>query len=144
MEVTIGKGAELTKLSQAIRYQVFTVEQNIPSELDLDGLDKESFHLVVTNKGEAIATARLTVKEDGMSILARVAVTEEYRGLGVASKVVQAFMVYAQKIEVGSIEIHAHCYLRKFYEKFGFMFIKEVEVVGEHQLIAMHYKIARV
>ena len=39
------------------------------------------------------------------------------------------------------IEIHAHEYLRGYYENFGFKYIKNVEVVGEHQLIEMHYKV---
>ncbi len=143
MEVTIGKDSELIKLAQSIRYQVFTLEQQIPTELDFDGLDEESIHALVTEQGEPIATARLTVKEDGSSIMARVAVTEAYRGVGVASKVVQALMDHAQNIGVESIEIHAHGYLRKYYERFGFEFIKKVEMVGEHQLIEMRHQIVR-
>ncbi|HCR97750.1 MULTISPECIES: GNAT family N-acetyltransferase [Halomonas] len=143
MEVTIGNDSELINLAQGIRYQVFTREQQIPVELDLDGLDEESFHALVTEKGEPMATARLTVKEDGSSVMARVAVNEECRGMGVASKVIQAMMQYAQNIGVNSIEIHAHSYLRGYYEKFGFEFTKEVEMVGEHQLIEMQCQIVR-
>ncbi|SKA58054.1 Acetyltransferase (GNAT) family protein [Enterovibrio nigricans DSM 22720] len=89
-----------------------------------------------------MATARLTVNEDGTSIIARVAVTKAYRGLGVASKVVQALMDHAKRIGVDSIEIHAHSYLRNYYERFGFTFIQDVEVVGGHQLIEMRHQIA--
>lgn len=90
-----------------------------------------------------MATARLTVKENSSSVMARVAVSEVYRGMGVASKVIQAIMQYAQNIGVNFIEIHAHSYLRSYYERFGFEFIKEVEVVGEHQLIEMRHQIVR-
>jgi predicted GNAT family N-acyltransferase len=143
MDLTIGNDSELIKLAQAIRYQVFTLEQLIPTELDLDGLDEESIHVLVTEQGEPIATARLRVKADGCSILARVAVMEAYRGKGVASKVVQALVGYAQNSGAESIEIHSHAYLRSFYERFGFEFIKEVEIVGEHQLIEMRHQIVR-
>lgn len=143
MDLTIGNDSELIKLAQAIRYQVFTLEQLIPTELDRDGLDEESIHALVTEQGEPIATARLTVKEDGSSIMARVAVMEAYRGEGVASKVVQALVGYAQNSGAESIEIHAHAYLRRYYERFGFEFIKEVEIVGEHQLIEMRHQIVR-
>ena len=142
MEVTIGNDSELIRQAQGIRYQVFTREQKIPAELELDGLDEESFHALVTDNGEPIATARLTVKEDGSSTMARIAVSEVFRGMGVASKVVQAMMQYVQELGVNSIEIHAHTYLRDYYERFGFEFIKEVEVVGEHQLIEMRYQTA--
>ncbi|WP_221885445.1 GNAT family N-acetyltransferase [Vreelandella populi] len=57
MEVTIGNDSELISLAQGIRYQVFTREQQIPAELDLDGLDSESFHVLVTENGESMATA---------------------------------------------------------------------------------------
>ncbi len=67
--------------------------------------------------------------------------TEPYRSLGIASKVVKALMEYARNVRVCSIEIHAHGYLRNYYEKFGFEFIREVEIVGEHQLIEMQYRI---
>jgi len=141
MEVTIGNGKELIQQAQAIRYQVFTLEQKIPQELDLDGLDEDSLHALVREQGKPVATARLKVNQDGSSVMARVAVSEESRGLGIASKLVSALIEHAKNIGVRSIEIHAHSYLRSYYEKFGFKFIQEVEVVGEHQLIEMQYYI---
>lgn len=144
MEVTIGNGKELIQQAQAIRYQVFTLEQNIPQELDLDGLDEDSLHALVSEQGKPIATARLKLNQDGSSVMARVAVSEESRGLGIASKLVSALIEHAKNIGVRSIEIHAHSYLRSYYEKFGFKFIQEVEVVGEHQLIEMQYDIVEI
>ncbi|MFZ6039877.1 GNAT family N-acetyltransferase [Vibrio natriegens] len=141
MEIITGNSSEIIQKAQAIRYQVFTVEQQIPRELDLDGLDEGSIHALVEDKDALVATARLTIKEGGSSVMARVAVTEPYRGMGIASKVVQALMDYARNDRVSSIEIHAHGYLRNYYEKFGFEFIREVEIVGEHQLIEMQYHI---
>lgn len=141
MEVTIGNGKELIQQAQAIRYQVFTLEQKIPQELDLDGLDEDSLHALVSEQGKPIATARLKVNQDGSSVMARVAVSEESRGLRIASKLVSTLIEHAKNIGVRSIEIHAHSYLRSYYEKFGFKFIQEVEVVGEHQLIEMQYYI---
>ena len=143
MELHIGNDRELIRLAQGIRHQVFTREQRIPAELDLDGLDEASLHALATEQGEPIATARLTVKEDGSSTMARVAVSEVYRGAGVASAVVQALLQHAQNIGVTSIELHAHSHLKGYYEKFGFEFIKEVEIVGEHQLIEMRRQLAR-
>ncbi|MEI8658833.1 GNAT family N-acetyltransferase [Vibrio sp. Hal054] len=112
--------------------------------LDLDGLDEDSLHALVSEQGKPIATARLKLNQDGSSVMARVAVSEESRGLGIASKLVSALIEHAKKIGVRSIEIHAHSYLRSYYEKFGFKFIQEVEVVGEHQLIEMQYDIVEI
>lgn len=141
MKVTVSQKSEVIKQGQEIRYQVFTVEQSIPTELDLDGLDNQSFHALVTDHDSPIATARLTVHEDCSATMARVAVDKAYRGKGIASKVVSALQQHAKSIGVSSIEIHAHEYLRAYYEKLGFEFIEEVEIVGEHQLIAMEQKL---
>lgn len=137
MEIIISKDLGVVKQAQAIRHQVFTLEQDIPQELDIDGLDTESIHALVIEKSVPIATARLTINKDGSSVMARVAVMEAYRGLGIASKVVSALIEHAGNIGANSIIIHAHNYLRSYYEKFGFQFIREVEIVGEHQLIEM-------
>ena len=142
MEVIIGKSSDLIEKAHAIRYQVFTVEQNIPNDLDFDGLDGIATHVLVVENNQSMATARLSTNSDGYSVMARVAVIEEYRGYGVASIVVKALIEYAQKQGVQLIEIHAHTYLRSFYERFGFVYIQDVEVIGEHQLIEMHYPVA--
>ncbi|MGR5092721.1 GNAT family N-acetyltransferase [Vibrio maritimus] len=141
METTIGKSAELIEKAQAIRYQVFTVEQSIPNELDFDGLDSVAEHVLVTETNQAVATARLVIHGDGSSVMARVAVLEAYRGRGIASIVVNKLIEYAKEQGVSSIEIHAHSYLRGYYERLGFEFIQEVEIVGEHQLIEMRYQL---
>ncbi|USD62082.1 GNAT family N-acetyltransferase [Vibrio sp. SCSIO 43140] len=141
MEITIGKSIELIEKAQAIRYQVFTVEQSIPNELDFDGLDSVAEHVLVTETDQAVATARLVIHGDGSSVMARVAVLEAYRGRGIASIVVNKLIEYAKEQGVSSIEIHAHSYLRGYYERLGFEFIQEVEIVGEHQLIEMRYQL---
>ncbi|WP_353496308.1 GNAT family N-acetyltransferase [Vibrio sp. CB1-14] len=143
MEVTIGKSADLIEKAQAIRYQVFTMEQSIPNELDFDGLDRVAEHALVTEANQTVATARLVINTDGSSVMARVAVLEAYRGRGIASIVVNKLIEYAQKQGVSSIEIHAHSYLRSYYERLGFEFIQEVEIVGEHQLIKMLHQLVR-
>ncbi|ASP40707.1 GNAT family N-acetyltransferase [Bacterioplanes sanyensis] len=143
MEVTIGSDSELIRQAQDIRYQVFTLEQDIPKELDLDGLDESSIHALITLENQPVATARLTLNGDGSSTMARVAVTKTHRGAGLSSKLVKAVISHAREIGVQSIEIHAHNYLKSFYERFGFQYIQEVEIVGEHQLIEMQHSLVR-
>ncbi|MDR9826756.1 GNAT family N-acetyltransferase [Vibrio sp. FNV 38] len=140
MQVMIGNSAELIEKAQAIRFQVFTVEQSISRELDLDGLDPSSEHALVLEGEQPVATARLHCNGDGEAVMARVAVLKAFRGCGIASIVVKAVMEHAKQHGVSRIAIHAHSHLRDYYEKFGFEFIQEVEVVGEHQLIEMRYQ----
>lgn len=138
MKLTIGKSSELISKSQAIRHQVFVIEQNIPLELDLDGLDEQSYHAIVTNGGSSIGTARLCMVDGKRAVMGRVAVVKKHRGCKIATKIINGMIVYAREKNLDSIEIHAHKHLRDYYEKFGFEYIRNVEVVGEHQLIEMH------
>ncbi|MEZ8858518.1 GNAT family N-acetyltransferase [Vibrio sp. 10N.247.311.51] len=142
MELVIGNSPELITQAQAIRHQVFVVEQGIPHVLDLDGLDPVSHHALITDEDNLVATARFHIDESGHSTMARVAVLQPYRGSGIASKIVRALLKHAPEHGAKVIEIHAHQYLKGYYEKFGFEFIREVEIVGEHQLIEMRYYIS--
>ncbi|MBE8576152.1 GNAT family N-acetyltransferase [Vibrio sp. OPT18] len=142
MELVVGNNPELITKAQSIRHQVFVVEQGIPHILDLDGLDPVSHHALITDEDNLVATARLHIDESGHSTMARVAVLQPYRGSGIASKIVSALLKHASEYGAKVIEIHAHQYLKDYYEKFGFEFIREVEIVGEHQLIEMRYYIS--
>ncbi|MFC1234127.1 GNAT family N-acetyltransferase [Vibrio sp. F74] len=142
MELTIGNTPDIISKAHSIRHQVFIMEQDIPQELDHDGLDNISNHALVTDDDSLVATARLSVDDVGHAVLARVAVIEQYRGSGVASKVVSALISYADQCGCVSIEIHAHEYLRRYYEKFGFTYVRDVEMVGDHQLIEMRIQLA--
>lgn len=142
MNLIIGNNPELISKSQSIRHEVFVVEQCIPQELDLDGIDDISFHALVLDNNALVATARLSKRKNKHAVLARVAVVKKYRGMGIAAKVINGLISYARHVGVCSIEIHAHKYLQNYYEKFGFKFIRDVEIVGEHQLIEMQCKIS--
>ena len=85
MELVVGNSAELISKSQAIRNQVFVIEQGIPRELDFDGLDEQSYHALVTDNNSLVGTARLTIVDDKNAVMARVAVLKEYRGSGIAT-----------------------------------------------------------
>ncbi len=139
----IGSTTEIIKESQNIRYKVFSVEQEIPPELDVDGLDGTSIHIVVDNGDLPIATARLTIKEDATAVIARVAVIKSHRGYGIANSVVKDLIQRAQQEGVKSIKINAHEHLRNFYSRLGFESCEHVEVVGNHQLIEMIYNVSQ-
>lgn len=141
MEVTLGNSAELIAQAHIIRQQVFVVEQSIPQQLDLDGLDKEAVHVVVTDAGSLVATARLVQRDKWCAVMARIAVLKQYRGAGVAKLLINALLSHAAKVGFTVIEIHAHAYLRDYYQRFGFHYVKDVEIVGEHPLIEMRYSV---
>jgi len=141
MALTIGNTPDIISKSHSIRYAVFTEEQGIPTELDHDGKDEFSSHALATDGDIAVATARL-YSEDGVhAVMARVAVMKEYRGRGIARDVVRAMIEHAQASGMVSIEIHAHEYLRSFYEGLGFLYVNDYGAVFGHKLIEMRYKV---
>lgn len=140
MNVKIGASAAIIAQAQTIRFQVFTQEQGIGEGLDKDGLDEQAIHALVFDGKIAVATARLCLIDSTHGVLARVAVLKHYRKQGLAGRVVDALMRYARQHGVDTIDIHAHHYLREYYQKHGFSFIKNVEVVAGHRLIEMRYQ----
>ncbi len=137
MRIEVGQSSESIQASYKIRNEVFFEEQGIPMELDLDGCDHKSHHLLAFVNGQVVGISRLTPIENKKAILSRVAVKKEYRGFGIASKIVKASLIQAEKLKVRNIEITPHEYLREFYETFGFKYIEKAGAVTFHQLIKM-------
>lgn len=142
MELTIGTTLEFISKAQLIRRQVFVDEQSIPREYDLDGLDEESHHILVTDSTSIVASARLYPVDSKHAVMARIAVLKEYRCSGIGTKMVSSLMLQACEMGYSSLEIHAHEHLRSYYEKFGFVYIQNSKVVGAYQLIEMRYEVA--
>ncbi len=137
ISISIDNCIETIQKSQKILNEVFVKEQGIPLELDLDGQDDRSYHALAHTGSKAVGTARLTVVDDKQAVLAKVAVIKESRGSGIGNQLVRSLLSYAKNLKIRVIEIHAHQYLRKYYESLGFNYVRDVEVVGEYQLIEM-------
>lgn len=101
---------------KAIRTVVFIEEQNVPIELEWDGLDADCTHFIVRSNSKAIATARL--KPDGQ--IGRMAVLKPYRGLGVGAKLLTAVLTHAANTGLNRVYLHAQVQVVDFYQAFGF------------------------
>lgn len=123
-----------------LRAAVFVVEQNCPY-LDLDGKDQLSFHLMGLNeKQELIAYARLLpagLAFDEVSI-GRVLSSSTVRGSGAGMELMQtAIQLSQKKFGEGPIRIGAQLYLKKFYERLGFVQVSEVYLEDNIEHIEM-------
>ena len=139
MNIIVSQTTRSIKAAQFIRKQVFVEEQQIPLQLDLDGLDDEAYHAIAFSDGEqdAVGVARLVLTHKH-AVMARIAIIKAYRGQGIATLLIKALISKADELGAAGIEIHAHQYLRSYYENFNFEYVKDVEKVGEHQLIEMY------
>ena len=72
--------------AMSIRRAVFVEEQDVPEELEVDGLDDEAVHLVAVRDGVVVATCRLLAH--GATVhLGRLAVDASARRQGIAVRV---------------------------------------------------------
>lgn len=100
-----------------IRIQVFTEEQKVPFELDLDGRDPISTHVLAYQEGVAVGTGR--VQRDGK--IGRMAVLAEARGKGCGGAMLERLLALAGEQGTAGTYLDAQEAAIGFYERFGFM-----------------------
>ncbi|MDD2933908.1 MAG: GNAT family N-acetyltransferase [Methylotenera sp.] len=102
---------------KAVREQVFIIEQQVPIDLELDGLDATAQHLLaLTDVGEAIGCARLL----GDGSIGRMAVLKHSRGSGVGAALLNVAVAQHLQQGVQTITLSAQMHAIHFYEKAGF------------------------
>ena len=129
MELNIKKFDELTNDELynilKLRISVFVVEQNCTYQ-DLDGNDKEAYHIFFTENSEIIAYLRIVDKGvlyDEVCI-GRVISTRRRCGLG-TKLLSEGIKVAREKFGAEKIIIGAQTYAKPFYESLGFRQISE-------------------
>ncbi len=105
-------------LLRSVREAVFMREQGVPAELEWDGLDENSHHvLALSSHGQAIGCGRILPNAH----IGRVAVMQEWRGKKVGSAILEGLLVYAAGLHYPEVDIDAQVQAVPFYERFGFV-----------------------
>ena len=103
-----------------VRRTVFIEEQNVPPELERDGLDPDCAHVIaIDGNGKAIGTGRLMPE----GRIGRVAVLESWRRRGVGAALMRRLVkIAADRGQAeGVLCLHAQSWTIPFYESFGFV-----------------------
>jgi predicted GNAT family N-acyltransferase len=100
---------------QAIRKIVFTEGQNVAPEIEIDGLDISSGHLLLLVGDKPAGTLRIRKTTEGTK-LERVSVLKEYRGLGYGKLLV----LCALSLSEPPVYIHSQVPSEGFYRNLGF------------------------
>lgn len=104
-------------LLRAIREAVFIQEQGVSPNLEWDGLDESSQHvLALSANGDAIGCGRIT--PDGK--IGRVAVLPAWRGKRVGSAILEALLGYAHSHDYQVLELNAQIEAVKLYHRYNF------------------------
>ncbi len=100
-----------------VRETVFMQEQNVPEDMEWDGLDPECTHVLAFNlDGDVIGTGRIT--DSGR--IGRMSVLREWRNHGIGDLILVALMDLAEKQGFRRITLAAQTHAMGFYERHGF------------------------
>lgn len=103
-----------------IRTVVFIHEQNVPVQEEIDGLDKQADHYLLSADEKPVATARVRI-QDGMAKIERVAVLKNQRGLNIGRRLMEFIMADILKnSDIKILKLGAQIQAIVFYEKLGF------------------------
>lgn len=107
----------------ALRIKIFVIEQNCPYQ-ELDGKDKDAFHLYYINQNnEVVAATRILpqgISYDEVSI-GRVVVDESYRGTGLGHEIMKQSMLFIKE-QYGDVDVRlsAQKHLENYYGRHNF------------------------
>jgi predicted GNAT family N-acyltransferase len=117
IRITLGDWDSQREDAQAIRREVFVVEQSVPISMEWDDMDDVSLHAVAYGPNhQAIGTGRLL--PDGH--IGRMAVRKSARRAGVGSAILQELMRCAAKRGDKEVVLHAQTRAQAFYLQYGF------------------------
>ena len=116
--IVIGDWDSVREHAQALRIEVFVVEQGVPVELEWDEADEVSIHAVAyDDEGLPVATGRLL--PDGH--IGRMAVRKSARGRGIGDAVLRALLDEAKRLDYRELVLHAQTHAAGFYARHGFV-----------------------
>jgi predicted GNAT family N-acyltransferase len=117
---------EEDKAIRSIRTQVFQQEQGIAADLDFDGLDDQSVHLLAQVGEIPVGVARLRELEDKSTIkLERLAILSPYRNQGLGGEMVSTAITYTTAQGYRHLKLHAQISSLEFYRRLGFLAVGE-------------------
>ena len=110
--------SELQADARPIREAVFVREQHVPQDMEWDGYDAPSRHVIARNaEGTPIGTGRLL--PDGH--IGRMAVVPEWRQHEVGRALFERLLQLARSCRMSKLELHAQSYVAGFYARYGFV-----------------------
>ena len=122
-----------------VREQVFMLEQDVPEDLEWDGLDTHAVHLLARDKaGNPIGTVRML--SDGH--VGRMAVLKPWRESGVGTALLKTIIATARSVGMERIFLDAQIQAIGFYERYGFVAegpeFMDAGIPHRHMTLALH------
>ena len=105
----------------ALRRAVFIEEQQIAEADEMDDLDDVAIHIMATDKGTPVGTARLLMDGE-IGKIGRICVLQSHRGTGLGAALVNAAVDHLKTLPgITTAKLGAQDHAIPFYEKLGFI-----------------------
>jgi predicted GNAT family N-acyltransferase len=119
VDVRLARDEAETEEAKQLRLRVFSQEQGVPPEAEIDGLDPEATHLIAVRRGSVVATCRLRFPR-GQCKLERMVVEENLRQTGIGSALLQKAEREAVRQGASEMILHAQRQVEGFYASCGY------------------------
>ena len=124
MGLTIGETRDIA-LCRRLRRVVFIEEQGVPEAEEVDDQDEAAIHLLATDEGRALGSARLLILGETGKI-GRVCVLAEARGRGIGAALIRAAVETFRGLGLRQAKLGAQAHALGFYAALGFEAVGEV------------------
>lgn len=119
MSVTIAETDDLGAC-HALRRAVFIVEQSISEPDEWDDLDPDCTHLLASDAGRPVGTARI-YREGDVGHIGRVCILKSHRGTGLGATLIRTALDHVRAMPgVTTARLGAQTHAIPFYAKLGF------------------------
>ncbi len=126
VQISVVDWAQSQTVLRQIRKTVFIDQQQVPEDLEWDGLDKTAVHLLAQipyptkTDAEPVGTARILINGQTAHI-GRMAVMPNWRGKGIGKKILHQAIAECQQRSVKKIILNAQSYVLDFYQQASFV-----------------------
>ena len=120
---------ELLERSKRVRRWVFTVEKEIPEEIEVDEkdcLEGGCDHFLILYTQKDVGAFRCMYASESVVRLQRFCILKEVRGLGVGGEALKYVESYYRKRGISRIELDAKFQVEGFYHKCGYQTVSGV------------------
>ena len=125
-------------LLRSVRESVFMREQGISAELEWDGQDETSRHVIaLSGNGDAIGCGRIT--SDGK--IGRIAVLPAWRGQRIGSAILETLLDYAHSQDYQLVELSSQTHAVSLYRRFDFAEVGEEFIEADIPHIKMQLRL---
>lgn len=104
---------------RSLRRIVFIEEQGVPEADEVDDKDDTALHLLATDSGTPVGSARLLIAGD-MGKIGRVCVLKSHRGTGLGAALIRAAITELRGLGLSTAKLGAQTHAIGFYERLGF------------------------